>query len=83
MDAIAFVPVEPTIDDVRVTRLEQAGAGNSMRRLALSDLEEGSTALADIGFGVVVTIVDQGLVLGGGQVEGSATSHEASFLLNP
>src|SRR5262245_51699426 len=54
------VMVEPGVDGVGVAGAEQAGAGHGIRGGAVRDLEQGGTALPDIGLGVVVAVGKQG-----------------------
>src|ERR1051325_5371332 len=50
--AFVAVMVQPGVDRVGVAGAEQAGVGHSIRGGSVSDLEQGGTALADVGLGV-------------------------------
>ena len=81
LEAKFLVEVEPGVDGVRFSALQEAVESDSMRRHAISDLQQGGTAFPDIGSWVVVTMMTKllGLVLR--QVEGSAIrSHDCAFL---
>jgi len=67
-DTHGVVAPKPAIDGVGVTRFEQAMASDSMRRGAISDLEHGSTAFADEGPRIVVTILIEFCALGWGKL---------------
>jgi len=57
----SFVPVEiePSINGVGITVAEQTGVGHGKGGVSLSDLEQGGATLADVGFGIVVAVVEQ------------------------
>src|SRR6516162_6194719 len=54
-----LVIVEPGVNGVGVAVAQQAGVGHGIRRVAVGDLEQGGTALADVGLGVVVAMGKQ------------------------
>jgi hypothetical protein len=66
-----LIPIEPAIDSVGLARLDEGMAGNSVRGHAISNLEQGGTAFANVGPGVVVAVVEEFVALGFRQVEGS------------
>lgn len=78
-ETVLFIKVEPAVDGVGVARFEEAGAGDGMGRETVSDFENGGTAFTDIGFGMVVTILDLVVTLALGEVEGATERHTASF----
>src|SRR5262245_39717674 len=51
------VMVEPGVDGVGVAVAEQAGVGHGKGSSSIRDLEQGGTALADVGLGGVVAVV--------------------------
>src|SRR5207237_1037267 len=80
-EAVRLVPVEPGVDGIGIARLEQAVAGDRMRRHPRRDLEQGRTAFAHPGTPVVVTMVFQLLALRLRQAQSSAWGHHT--LLSP
>src|SRR5205085_5605232 len=74
-------PVEPGVNGLGRPRLEQAVAGDRMRRHPRRDLEQGRTAFAHPGTPVVVTMVFQLLALRLRQAQSSAWGHHT--LLSP
>jgi hypothetical protein len=62
--AEALVAIEPTIDRIRIARLEEAVPRDSMGRLPVRDLQEGRTPLPDIGPPIMVAVLEQFLALG-------------------
>ena len=54
-----MVIVEPGVDGVGVTVFEQAAVGNGVGRVSVGNFEHGGTAFADVGFRVVVTVLEQ------------------------
>jgi hypothetical protein len=78
-ETMLFIKVEPAVDGVGVARLEETGAGDGMGRVTVSDFEDGGTAFTDIGFGMVVTILEQVVTLALGKLEGATERHTASF----
>jgi len=62
-DTQAFVPIQPVIDGIRMPRLQQALAGDRMRRLAIGNFQQGRTALPHVGSGIVIAVVLQILTL--------------------
>ena len=53
-DPLGLVAIQPRIHGIGVTRPQEPGAGDPMGRGPLGDLEDGGTALADVGSRVVV-----------------------------
>jgi hypothetical protein len=78
-ETMLFIKVEPAVDGVGVARFEEAGAGDGMGRETVSDFEDGGTAFADLGFGMVVTILHKVVTLALGEVERTTERHKASF----
>ncbi|MFL5803292.1 MAG: hypothetical protein ACJ8CR_16325 [Roseiflexaceae bacterium] len=66
-EAQALVPVQPFVDRVWVTRLQEPLSGNRVRRLPIGDFQQGSAAFAHIWARVMIAILDQVLALGVGQ----------------
>jgi hypothetical protein len=64
-----LVPIEPAVDGIRFARLEEAMAGNRVRRHASGNLQEGSTAFTNVGTRVVVAVMEEFLALVICQVE--------------
>src|SRR5262249_43347729 len=75
-----LVVVEPGVDGGGVAGAEQAGVGHGMRGLPVRDLEQGGTALADGGLGVVVAVVEQGGALVVRERQGPALVHRQTPL---
>jgi hypothetical protein len=75
-----LVVVEPSVDGVRVAGAEQAGLGHGMRGLAVRNLEQRGTALADVGLGVVVAVVKQCGALVVRERQGTALVHREAPL---
>jgi hypothetical protein len=63
VESLLLVEVEPGVNGVRITWFEQTGLGEGMRRLAVSDFEQGGTSFAEIGSAVVITGVEKFLAL--------------------
>jgi hypothetical protein len=53
------VVVKPGVDGVGVAVTEQAGVGHGIRGMPIRDLEDGGTAFADVGFGIVIAAIKQ------------------------
>ncbi len=66
-EAILVEVIQPGVDGIRVTRPEQTGDGDGVRGMSVSDFEQGGTAFADIGSGVMVAVLEQLLTLIGVQ----------------
>jgi len=62
-DAEPLVHIQPAIDSIGVGRFQEAAARDGMRRLPIGHLQQGGTALTDLGPRVVITVVDQVLAL--------------------
>ena len=56
-DPEAFVPIQPIIDGIRITRFQQAVARDRVGRVAIGNFQQGGTALAHLGTGIVIAIV--------------------------
>src|SRR5207244_1393267 len=56
---LVLVIIEPGVNGVGVALAEQAGVGHGIRRVSVSDFEQGSTAFTDVGLGVVVAMGEQ------------------------
>src|SRR5260221_14328657 len=56
-DPQALVPIQPVVDRIGVTRLQQPVAGDRMRRVAIRNFQQGGTPFADIGPPVMIAIV--------------------------
>src|SRR5215471_3737665 len=54
--SFVLVVVEPGVDRVGVAVFEQAGVGHGIRSVSIGDFEQGGTAFADVGFGIVVAV---------------------------
>jgi hypothetical protein len=54
LDPRGLVQVEPGVEGVGVAGLQQPVLGDPMRRIAVGDLQQGGSALADVGAGIVV-----------------------------
>src|SRR5262245_7063919 len=67
--------VEPSRHGVRVAWLEQPEVSHGRGSRAGSDLEDGSTALADRGLGIVVAMREQGGALVVRERQGTALGH--------
>jgi hypothetical protein len=74
LEAEFLVDVEPGVDGIGVSALQEAVLGNGMGRHAISDLQQGSAAFTDVGSWVVVTVMTKLVGLGVSQVEGPAIS---------
>jgi len=62
-DAQAFIPVQPVIDRIGVTGLQQAVARDGVRRLTISNFQQGGTAFPHIRARIVIAVVLQILAL--------------------
>src|SRR5262245_29241808 len=79
-EPFVLVVVEPGVDGVGVAGAEQAGVGHGVRGLPVRDLEDRGTALADVGLGVVVAVVEQGGALVVRERQGTALVHRQTPL---
>src|SRR5215475_10710644 len=59
-ESFVVVVVKPSVDGVRVAMAEQARVGHGIRGLPVRNLKQGGTAFPDVGFGVVIAMVEQG-----------------------
>ncbi len=73
-----MVGIEPTIDGVGVSGLQEPFLSHPMGRASVSDLEHGRGAFADVGFGVVVSSLEQFVALRLGQGQSTSVSHHVS-----
>jgi hypothetical protein len=62
-EPLLLVEREPGVDGVGIAGAEEAEAGDGVRRLTVGDLEQGGTAFADVGLGVVVTLLLEFVIL--------------------
>src|SRR5689334_20375327 len=62
-DTQAFIPIQPIVDGIRVTWLQQAVARDRVRRVAIGNFQQGGTALPHVGTCIVIAIVLQILPL--------------------
>jgi hypothetical protein len=62
-EPLAFVPVQPGVDGIGITPLQEAVLSHCVWRLPGSNLQQGCTAFPDIGAGVMVPMVQQFLTL--------------------
>jgi hypothetical protein len=53
------VDIQPAIDRVRVTRLQEAVAGDGMRRLAVGNLQQRTASFAHISGGMMIPLLFQ------------------------
>src|SRR5262245_65216120 len=72
---------QPGVDGVGVAAAEQAGTGHGIRGVPVGDLEKRGGALADVGLGVVVAVVDEFGALAVRERQGTALVHRDSPLL--
>jgi hypothetical protein len=79
-EALGLIVIEPGVDGVGVAAAEQAGAGDGMGGGAVGDLEQRGGALADVGLGVVIPVVEQFVALLGAERKGTALGHRRSPL---
>jgi hypothetical protein len=54
LDPRGLVEVEPGVDGVGVARLQQPVPGDTMRGIAVGDLQESRATFADVGAGIMV-----------------------------
>jgi hypothetical protein len=67
VQAIGQVAIEPVVDGVRVTGLEQTVANDGIGGVPGGDLEQGRTAFADVRPRVVIPVLSQLMLLLRGQ----------------
>jgi hypothetical protein len=61
--ALLLVERQPAVESIGVAGFEQALLGDSMRRGAGGDLEQGRTTFTHVGPGIVIPVVEQLLAL--------------------
>jgi hypothetical protein len=65
--AFGFIEIQPCIDGIGVTRLQEALPGDRMRRLAVGDFQQRTASFAHIGRWMMIPMVFQLLALAFGQ----------------
>ena len=56
-DAQALIPIQPLLDCIGITRLQQLMTGDRMRRLTISYFQQGRTAFTYIGPRVMIAVL--------------------------
>jgi hypothetical protein len=61
VEAIRFIGIQPRINGIRVARLEQTRASDSVRTEPVGDLQDRRTAFSHVGFRIVIAMPAQAL----------------------
>jgi hypothetical protein len=89
LQASFFVPIQPAVHGIGITAFQESALGDRMGRLALGDLENRRTPLANIRPQIMVSTAFQFLLLYSGQLHRSSlqnrlTSHvTTTFWIKP